>query len=471
MSSVKRKKSDQDDAEEEEEEEEDLIKNVDTDSKLKLDDEEEAEEAEEEEAEKEAKEEREEEEEEEARDVEEIACEINPEGFAFKVLATDGRARYTSLKLPHHDCYTPMFMPVGTQGCVKGLTSRQLEEIDCQVILGNTYHLGQRPGKELFWKCGGLHKFMSWKRGLLTDSGGFQMVSLASLSDVTEEGVTFQSPIDGRSEMLTPEMSMEIQNAIGADIMMALDDVVSSVKISPERFEEATHRTTRWIDRCIKAHKRPKEQALFGIVQGGLDDRLRDISLKGLLKRGKDLPGYAIGGLAGGEGKEDFCRVLESALPRLPFNKPRYVMGIGYPIDIVLCTAYGGDMYDCVFPSRTARFGNALVPEGTLKLKQAQYKTDLRKVQEDCDCMCCQNYTRKEMNLLAGKETQGSILLTYHNLRYLMRLCKDMRLAIEEKRYAKFCVDFTRKLYSQEENGQIPKWVIDAFAKIDISFE
>ena len=392
----------------------------------------------------------------------------NPIGFQFKVLHTDGRARYTNLTLPHYDCFTPMFMPVGTQGCVKGLTSMQLEEIECQVILGNTYHLGQRPGKDLFLECGGLHKFMSWKRGLLTDSGGFQMVSLADLSDVTEEGVTFQSPIDGKSEMLTPEKSMEIQNAIGADIIMALDDVVSSVKISKERFEEATHRTTRWIDRCIKGHKRPKEQALFGIVQGGLDDRLRDISLKGLLKRGKDLPGFAIGGLAGGEGKEDFCRVLESALPKLPFNKPRYVMGIGYPIDIVICTAFGGDMYDCVFPSRTARFGNALVPEGTLRLKQAQYKTDERKVQDDCDCVCCLNYTRKDLNKIAGKETEASIVLTYHNLRYLMRLCKQMREAIEKKTFKAFCVEFTKKLYSLEKDGVVPKWVVDAFAKVDI---
>ncbi len=392
----------------------------------------------------------------------------NPIGFQFKVLHTDGRARYTNLTLPHYDCFTPMFMPVGTQGCVKGLTSMQLEEIECQVILGNTYHLGQRPGKDLFLECGGLHKFMSWKRGLLTDSGGFQMVSLADLSDVTEEGVTFQSPIDGKSEMLTPEKSMEIQNAIGADIIMALDDVVSSVKISKERFEEATHRTTRWIDRCIKGHKRPKEQALFGIVQGGLDDRLRDISLKGLLKRGKDLPGFAIGGLAGGEGKEDFCRVLESALPKLPFNKPRYVMGIGYPIDIVICTAFGGDMYDCVFPSRTARFGNALVPEGTLRLKQAQYKTDERKVQDDCNCVCCLNYTRKDLNKIAGKETEASIVLTYHNLRYLMRLCKQMREAIEKKTFKAFCVEFTKKLYSLEKDGVVPKWVVDAFAKVDI---
>ena len=391
----------------------------------------------------------------------------NPIGFQFKVLHTDGRARYTNLTLPHYDCFTPMFMPVGTQGCVKGLTSAQLEEIECQVILGNTYHLGQRPGKDLFLECGGLHKFMSWKRGLLTDSGGFQMVSLADLSDVTEEGVMFQSPIDGKSEMLTPEKSMEIQNAIGADIIMALDDVVSSVKISKERFEEATHRTTRWIDRCIKGHKRPKEQALFGIVQGGLDDRLRDISLEGLLKRSKDLPGFAIGGLAGGEGKEDFCRVLENALPKLPFNKPRYVMGIGYPIDIVICTAFGGDMYDCVFPSRTARFGNALVPEGTLRLKQAQYKTDERKVQDDCDCLCCSHYTRKDLNKIAGKETEASIVLTYHNLRYLMRLCKQMREAIEKKAFKEFCIQFTKKLYSLEKDG-IPKWVSNAFAKVDI---
>ena len=212
--------------------------------------------------------EEEEEEENDEGETKETFCN-NPIGFQFKVLHTDGRARYTNLTLPHYDCFTPMFMPVGTQGCVKGLTSMQLEEIECQVILGNTYHLGQRPGKRFVSRYGGLHKFMSWKRGLLTDSGGFQMVSLADLSDVTEEGVTFQSPIDGKSEMLTPEKSMEIQNAIGADIIMALDDVVSSVKISKERFEEATHRTTRWIDRCIKGHKGRKNKRCLASFKAG----------------------------------------------------------------------------------------------------------------------------------------------------------------------------------------------------------
>jgi queuine tRNA-ribosyltransferase len=294
----------------------------------------------------------------------------------FEVLATDGRARATRLTFTRGEraCLTPMFMPVGTQGSLKGLTSQQLCDLECQVVLGNTYHLANRPGTEVLRASGGLAQFMHYTRGgTLTDSGGFQMVSLLDLADISEEGVTFQSPVDGQQMLLTPEKSMQIQNDIGADIIMALDDVVSSVAADDERFEEATHRTIRWIDRCIAAHANPRKQALFGIVQGGLDARLRKLCMDGLLKRDKDLPGYAIGGLAGGEEKSAFCKVVSQCAAALPNDKPRYVMGVGYPLDLVLCTALGADMYDCVYPSRTARFGTALVPDGRAAFKDQRH--------------------------------------------------------------------------------------------------
>jgi len=382
-----------------------------------------------------------------------------PSPLKFRIIATDGRARATSLTLPHHECFTPMFMPVGTQGSVKGLTSAQLEAIECQVILGNTYHLGNRPGADVLAKAGGLHGFMNWRRAMLTDSGGFQMVSLLDLADITEEGVTFQSPTDGKQMLLTPERSIHIQNDIGADIIMALDDVVSSVTADRARFEEATHRTTRWIDRCIAAHKRPHEQCLFGIVQGGLDLDLRDVSLEGLLARGDALPGMAVGGLAGGESKEDFVRVVSHCTAKLPDHKPRYVMGVGYPLDLVLCTALGADMYDCVYPSRTARFGTALVPEGVLRLKSSALEHDHRPIDETCDCLTCKTYTRAQMHAIATKEPRAAQLLTIHNLRYQMRLCAAMHRAIVEQRFADFVRDFIEKQYPDDT---APPWVRQA---------
>ena len=290
--------------------------------------------------------------------------------LTFEVLSRFNRARVARMVLPHFVCETPMFMPVGTQGSVKGLTSQQLETLGCQVILGNTYHLENRPGSELVASAGGMHAFMNWRRGMLTDSGGFQMVSLLHLAEITEQGVTFQSPVDGAPMLLTPEHSIGIQNRIGADIIMALDDVVPALEASAARFEEAAHRTLRWIDRCVAAHARPSEQSLFGIVQGGTDARLRQLCLEGLVSR--DLPGYAIGGLVGGEDKAAFWRTVAQCAAALPPGKPRYVMGVGYPLDIVVCSALGADMYDSVYPTRTGRFGTALVPEGTLRLRDAK---------------------------------------------------------------------------------------------------
>ncbi|URE44872.1 hypothetical protein MUK42_25132 [Musa troglodytarum] len=347
---------------------------------------------------------------------------------------------------------------------IKGLTNNQLEEIGCQIILGNTYHLALRPGAELIDDLGGLHKFMNWKRALLTDSGGFQMVSLLHLADITEQGVTFQSPVDAKPMLLTPEESIQIQNKIGADIIMALDDVVKTTITGP-RIEEAMYRTLRWIDRCIAvtifvifhviswahsrtAHKRPDEQNLFGIVQGGLDPVLRvnailikaiisrDICVRGMVDR--NLPGYAIGGLSGGEDKDSFWRVVAQCTAALPEDKPRYVMGVGYPLDIVVCSALGADMYDCVYPTRTARFGTALIPEGLLKLKNQAMANDERPIDPTCLCMVCKNYTRAYLHCIVTKDPMGSQLVSYHNLSYMMRLSKDLHTSIVEGRFPEY---------------------------------
>jgi len=386
-----------------------------------------------------------------------------PSALEFEVVATWNKARASKLKLPHYMCNTPMFMPVGTQGTVKGLTCKQLEELDCHVILGNTYHLGHRPGPDIMDQLGGLHKFMNWKRGMLTDSGGFQMVSLLKFAEITEQGVKFQSPHDGSEMMMTPEKSIEIQNKIGADIIMALDDVVSSTTTGP-RVEEAMHRTLRWIDRCVSAHSRPREQNLFGIVQGGLDPKLRDMCLEGLIER--NLPGYAIGGLSGGESKDMFWRVVNQCAAKLPANKPRYLMGVGYAVDLVVCTALGVDMFDCVFPSRTARFGTALVPTGSIHLKSAEFATDFRPIDADCNCMVCKNYTRAYLHTVAGREQIGAQLLTYHNIAYQMNLMRTMRNSIIDGTFPTFVQNFIRLQYP---TSNYPKWVKEALEAAGIT--
>ncbi|KAL3677983.1 hypothetical protein R1sor_020939 [Riccia sorocarpa] len=389
----------------------------------------------------------------------------NMTALQFEVLARSKLARASRLTLPHHVVQTPMFMPVGTQGVIKGITNDQLEDLGCQIILANTYHLALRPGADLIDQIGGLHKFMNWPRALLTDSGGFQMVSLLHLADITEEGVTFQSPVDGTPMLLTPEESIQIQNKIGADIIMALDDVVKTTTVGP-RVEEAMHRTIRWIDRCIAAHSRPTEQNLFGIVQGGLDPKLRDQCVEGLVER--NLPGYAIGGLSGGEDKDSFWRIVAQCTAKLPEDKPRYVMGVGFPLDIVVCSALGADMYDCVYPTRTGRFGSALVPEGVLKLTNANMANDNRPLDESCSCMVCKKYTRSYLHTVVTKEAIGSQLVSYHNIAYMMKLSKDMHTSILEGRFPEFVQEFLQK---QFPNGDVPKWVRNAMevAHIDIS--
>ena len=386
---------------------------------------------------------------------------------------TCGRARATTIHLPHGPVQTPVFMPVGTQGTIKGLTTEQIASLGPKIILGNTYHLASRPGTKVLEKFGpgGLHEFMGWKHNMLTDSGGFQMVSLLKLAEFTEAGVKFENPHDGKEMLLTPEMSIGEQNIIGADIIMALDDVVSSTCTDMDRVRLGHERTLRWIDRCIAAHQRKDDQNLFGIVQGGLDTDLREESLREMIKR--DLPGYAIGGLSGGEAKNDFWRVVEQCTRPgetegpgvgLPQHKPRYVMGVGYSLDIVLCTAMGADMFDCVYPCRTARFGTALVPGGQVRLTHKQYADDHRPIQEDCDCPTCKGgYTRAMLNRIATKQPTACILLTIHNISYMVRMMKQMREAIFNDTFPDWVRKFLRNMYPK--GSRPPQWATDCLEK------
>jgi queuine tRNA-ribosyltransferase catalytic subunit len=303
--------------------------------------------------------------------------------LSFSIDGHHNKARASTITLPHGPIHSPVYMPVGTKAAIKGITFSEMRSMGCQILLSNTYHLGNYPGTSVLDSFSGLHSFEGWAGNILTDSGGFQMVSLLKLATITEAGVEFLSPVDGRPMLLTPEESIRIQNSIGADIMMALDDVANPLS-SPQRLEEACHRTTRWIDRCLEAHNPSRKQNLFGIVQGGLDFRLREISISGLVS--KELPGYAIGGLCGGEDKERFWRVVKFCTDRLPWDKPRYLMGVGYPVDLVVCACLGVDMFDCVFPTRTARFGTVFTSKGFLKLRREEMKEDLSPIEEGCLC-------------------------------------------------------------------------------------
>ncbi|XP_055948048.1 queuine tRNA-ribosyltransferase catalytic subunit 1-like [Argiope bruennichi] len=372
------------------------------------------------------------------------------------------KARTSILTLPHAVVKTPVFMPVGTQGTLKGLLPEQLEELNCNMMLSNTYHLGMRPGQEIIEKAGGLHKFMNWKNGLLTDSGGFQMVSLVKLSKVTEDGVNFVSPYDEKEILLTPEKSIDIQNSIGADIIMQLDDVVSST-ISGPRVEEAMHRTYRWLDRCIKQHAKPESQNLFPIVQGGLDPELRRQCVAELLKR--KVAGYAIGGLSGGEAKEDFWKMVHLSTDLLPKDKPRYLMGVGFQLDLVVCSALGCDMFDCVFPTRTARFGTALVPGGELNLKLQKFAKDFRPIDENCKCPTCVRYSRAYIYQIIRKEPAACHMITTHNIAHQMNLMKSIRESILEERFPQFIEDFMLKMFP---NKDYPPWAVDALQAVNI---
>jgi tRNA-guanine transglycosylase len=387
-----------------------------------------------------------------------------------EIVARFNKARACKLTLPHAEVETPVYMPVGTKAAMKGLLSCDMERMGCRLMLSNTYHLTLQPGEEFIdEEYKGVHGYMNWNNNLLTDSGGFQMVSLAELSERSEQGVEFVSHIEGdkRKIMLTPEKSIEIQNKLGADIIMALDDVIKPTS-NDDDLKDACERTLRWIDRCINAHSRKDVQNLFGIVQGGLDLEMRKYCTVEMIKR--DLPGYAIGGLAGGEKKDDFWKVVDTCTEYLPEDKPRYLMGVGYPIDLVVCSLLGVDMFDCVFATRTARFGTAFTHKGFHKLKSEKNKFDFGPIEKDCGCEVCLNYTRSYFYLMLNKNPRAVNLISYHNVHYLLDLMKKLRASIiqGDKAVNTFVSKFITDLYS---DFNYPVWVYEALTKAGIDTE
>ena len=356
------------------------------------------------------------------------------------------KARRGIIHTPHGDVQTPVFMPVGTQGTVKAMKPEDVAKLGhegASILLGNTYHLYLRPGHELVKAAGGLHKFMNWNGAILTDSGGFQVFSLGKLRKITEEGVKFRSYIDGSSHMFTPENSIEIQNALGADIIMAFDECAPP-DADYKYIKESQARTTRWLKRCVEAHKNTENQSLFGIMQGGFFEDLRRESAEEIVAL--DLPGYAIGGISVGEPKEKYVGVLDYAVDFLPEDKPRYVMGIGTPDYILEAVEHGVDMFDCVEPTRLARHGMAMTSHGRIGLDKGRFKEDFGPVDPECDCYVCRNYTRAYVHhLVKENEILGSMLLSEHNLYFLVRLAEEIRKAIEEDRFLEFKMEFLDK--------------------------
>ena len=368
----------------------------------------------------------------------------------------DGNARAGVIETPHGKIETPVFMPVGTQATVKAMTKEELEEINSQIILGNTYHLYLNPGDDLVDDFGGLHKFMRWDRPILTDSGGFQVFSLGSLRRIKEEGVHFRSHLDGSKHFLSPEKSISIQNNLGSDIMMVLDECPPGMS-SREYLIPSIERTTRWAKRCIDANKNKDRQGLFAIVQGGIYEDLRDKSFEELSQYDEDFAGYALGGLAVGEPREDMYRILEYITPKLPENKPRYLMGVGEPLDMLEAVESGIDMMDCVQPTRIGRHGTVFTKYGRLVIKNKVYELDDRPLDEGCDCYACKNYTRGYIrHLFKAKEILGQRLATYHNLHFLIKLMNDSREAIKEGRFKEFKDEFIKN-YTQ---GKESEWII-----------
>lgn len=337
-------------------------------------------------------------------------------------------ARLGKLHTPHGTVDTPIFMPVGTQATVKTMSPEELHEIGAGIILSNTYHLWLRPGHDIVEEAGGLHQFMNWDNPILTDSGGFQVFSLSDLREITEEGVYFRNHLNGDKLFLSPELSIEIQNALGADIIMAFDEC-PPYPATFEYMKQSVERTSRWAERCLKAHKNVKQQGLFGIVQGGEYEELRKQSARDLVSL--DFPGYAIGGLSVGEPKSIMNRMLEYTTPLLPANKPRYLMGVGSPDSLIDGVIRGIDMFDCVLPTRIARNGTCMTSKGRLTVRNAKYAKDFRPIDENCDCHVCQTYTRAYIrHLIKANETFGFRLTTYHNLYFLLNLMRQIREAI-----------------------------------------
>ena len=350
-------------------------------------------------------------------------------------------ARRGVVHTPHGDIQTPIFMPVGTQATVKAMTPEELkEEVQAQIILSNTYHLYLRPGHELVKEAGGLHKFMNWDRPILTDCGGFQVFSLSDLRKIKEEGVEFTSHLDGSKHFFSPERVMEIEEALGADIIMAFDECVKY----PETYEytkQSMERTTRWAKRCKDAHTTADRQGLFGIIQGGFYEDLREQSAKDLIAM--DFPGYAIGGISVGEPKEEFLKMLKFTAPLMPENKPRYLMGVGSPDYLIEAALAGIDMCDCVLPTRIARHGTAMTSHGKVVARNACYERDFTPLDSECDCYTCRNYTKAYIrHLINTKEILGVRLLSIHNLRFLTKLMDRVRIEIENDNLLNFRDEF-----------------------------
>ena len=351
-------------------------------------------------------------------------------------------ARYGTLATNYGTYETPMFMPVGTQATVKTLDYKELKEINSGVILSNTYHLWLRPGEDVVAHAGGLHKFMNWDGPILTDCGGFQVFSLAKPKDITEEGVTFKSHINGERRFLTPEKSIEIQNKLDSDIAMSFDEC-PPYPVTHEYMKESVERTIRWAIRGKKVHKN-ENQSLFGIVQGGEFEDLREYSAKETVKL--DFDGYSIGGTSVGEDKETMYKMIDYGIKYLPHDKPRYLMGVGDPVDIFEGIERGIDMFDCVLPTRLARHGHAFTLSGKINLRNAKYKEDFTSIDEHCDCECCKHYTKAYIrHLLVAQETLGQRLLSIHNLRFLIKITENIRKSIQEDKFLEYKKEFMDK--------------------------
>ena len=357
----------------------------------------------------------------------------------YELLTTDGKARRGRLTFERGTVETPAFMPVGTYGTVKGMKTEEVADTGAEILLGNTFHLMLRPGTEIIEQHGGLHDFMNWDKPILTDSGGFQVFSLGKMRKITEEGVKFSSPVNGEKIMLTPERSMEVQNSLGSDVVMIFDEC-TPYPASHEESKVSMELSLRWAQRSKDAHQGNKN-ALFGIIQGGMYEDLREVSVNGLTSI--DFDGYAIGGLSVGEPKEDMIRILDHTAPLIPENKPRYLMGVGKPEDLVEGVRRGIDMFDCVMPTRNARNGHLFVTNGVIKIRNARHKTDTGPLDPECDCYTCKNYSRAYLHHLDKcNEILGSQLNTMHNLRFYQRVMKGLRDAIEQGKLEEFVAEF-----------------------------
>jgi queuine tRNA-ribosyltransferase len=356
-----------------------------------------------------------------------------PPPFRFALEARSGQARAGSFSTPHGSIHTPAFMPVGTHGAVKAMTPEQVRATGTEVVLANTYHLAVRPGEALVEKLGGLHRFMCWDGPILTDSGGFQVFSIPK-AEISDGGVRFRNEVDGSSMELTPERSIEIQNALGADIIMAFDEC-TPYPADEKLARTGVRRTLSWLERCRRAHARGRDQALFGIVQGSTYPHLRESCAQAVVSM--DLPGYAIGGVSVGEGHELLCRVTEQVAPLLPETKPRYLMGVGLPEDLVAAIGYGMDLFDCVIPTRYARSATVFTVRGRIRLTNRRYRRDAYPIDASCDCAACAGgFTRAYLHhLFAANEILSAILASVHNVHFYQRLVREARDAILQDRY------------------------------------